>query len=119
MGGGRKYLYPKWVWTPAGGWWHKAGPNARVYQGAWIFFTVTSSYFFYNYAERNTVCAEYSFFNFVICQMHQISQRLLSVLSLSSSLPLIYLSCVSQKYFFPKESIPRELPESMKGHGHH
>jgi hypothetical protein len=21
MGGGRQYPYPKWVWSPAGGWW--------------------------------------------------------------------------------------------------
>lgn len=21
MGGGRQFLYPKWVWSPAGGWW--------------------------------------------------------------------------------------------------
>eukprot|EP01035_Chromulina_nebulosa_P067087 gene67087-91883_t len=21
MGGGRRFLYPKWVWSPTGGWW--------------------------------------------------------------------------------------------------
>ena len=21
MGGGHKFPYPKWVWTPSGGWW--------------------------------------------------------------------------------------------------
>eukprot|EP01039_Chlorochromonas_danica_P003177 gene3177-3479_t len=21
MGGGRRYEYPKWVWSPSGGWW--------------------------------------------------------------------------------------------------
>lgn len=21
MGGGRKFMYPHWVWSPAGGWW--------------------------------------------------------------------------------------------------
>lgn len=23
MGGGRGFKYPKWVWSPAGGWWVK------------------------------------------------------------------------------------------------
>ena len=23
MGGGRHFEYPKWVWSPAGGWWPK------------------------------------------------------------------------------------------------
>lgn len=25
--GGRRYLYPKFVWSPAGGWWNNAPPN--------------------------------------------------------------------------------------------
>jgi hypothetical protein len=38
MGGGRQFLYPKWVWSPAGGWW--ANPthwkrNSMIY-GAFV-----------------------------------------------------------------------------------
>jgi hypothetical protein len=27
-GGGRRFFYPKTVWSPAGGWWNSAPPNA-------------------------------------------------------------------------------------------
>merc|ERR1711998_551825 len=28
MGGGPRFPVPKWVWTPAGGWWNYNPPNA-------------------------------------------------------------------------------------------
>lgn len=29
LGGGRRYLYPRTVWSPSGGWWNNAPPNAE------------------------------------------------------------------------------------------
>lgn len=57
MGGGRKYHYPKWVWSPAGGWW--AAPaswkrNTAIYAVAvaGICFCAVS------FAEPKTVSAD-------------------------------------------------------------
>ncbi|ELR18194.1 uncharacterized protein ACA1_369260 [Acanthamoeba castellanii str. Neff] len=29
MGGGPRFPFPKWVWSPAGGWWCENPPNAQ------------------------------------------------------------------------------------------
>ena len=54
MGGGRRYPYPKWVWSPAGGWWPNPTNwkrNAALYVGV----TFTLAYFVAQYADANTV----------------------------------------------------------------
>jgi hypothetical protein len=54
MGGGRKFPYPKYVWTPYGGWW----PTPKHWQrNTAIVFTITSamSYLVYQFGEKNTV----------------------------------------------------------------
>jgi hypothetical protein len=55
MGGGRQFVYPKWVWSPAGGWW--ANPthwkrNTFIYG---VFAAATVAYV-YQYSESKTVC---------------------------------------------------------------
>ena len=55
MGGGRPFKYPKWVWSPAGGWWANP-PNANRNLVAYLVFVVAPlSYFVYGYSERHTV----------------------------------------------------------------
>jgi hypothetical protein len=54
MGGGRQFDYPKWVWSPAGGWW--ANPthwkrNTAVY-GAFVVLVASYTYL---YSESKTV----------------------------------------------------------------
>lgn len=64
MGGGRKIPFPKWVWSPAGGWYaaqHRAPPNWQrntalcalamtgIISGVWIV------------SDRNTVSFIYQF----------------------------------------------------------
>lgn len=54
MGGGRKFPYPKYVWSPYGGWW----PTPKNWQrNTAMLFTVTSclSYMVYQFGEKNTV----------------------------------------------------------------
>eukprot|EP01032_Pedospumella_encystans_P008198 gene8198-9757_t len=54
MGGGRRYPYPKWVWSPAGGWWPNPTNwkrNAALYVGV----TFTLAYFVAQYADANTI----------------------------------------------------------------
>jgi hypothetical protein len=53
--GGRRYNYPKWVWTPAGGWWGhervKNGPrNTIIYMG----FVAGFCYWLANYADAHS-----------------------------------------------------------------
>lgn len=54
MGGGLKYHYPKWVWSPAGGWWPKvknANRNGAIYIGTVLLI----SYCIAEYAKPRTV----------------------------------------------------------------
>lgn len=54
MGGGHRYPYPKWVWSPSGGWWHtpkNANRNAVIYVGVCSII----SYFVVSYCEPRTV----------------------------------------------------------------
>ena len=54
MGGGHRYPYPKWVWSPAGGWWHtpkNANRSAIIYVGV----CCVISYFVVGYCEPRTV----------------------------------------------------------------
>ena len=54
MGGGRRYPYPKWVWSPAGGWWPsptKWKRDSAIFLGV----SAVACYLLYNYAEANTV----------------------------------------------------------------
>jgi hypothetical protein len=56
MGGGRRYEYPKWVWSPSGGWW--AEPvhwkrNSIVFMG----FAALTTYWAYLALEPKTVCS--------------------------------------------------------------
>lgn len=50
MGGGHHYHYPKWVWSPAGGWWPKPAnwrANTMMYgvvmasAAAWLYVNAT------------------------------------------------------------------------------
>jgi hypothetical protein len=57
MGGGRRFEYPKWVWSPAGGWW--ANPthwkrNTMIYGVVSLAIVAVT----YNYSEKNTVSIE-------------------------------------------------------------
>ena len=54
MGGGRRYHYPKWVWSPAGGWW--ASP-ANWKRNTAIYFGVSAVIISagWMYSEQNTV----------------------------------------------------------------
>jgi hypothetical protein len=57
MGGGRRYHYPKWVWSPAGGWW--ASPanwkrNTAIYFG--VSAVIISAGWLYS--EQNTVSVD-------------------------------------------------------------
>jgi hypothetical protein len=54
MGGGRRFEYPKWVWSPSGGWW--AEPvhwkrNSIVFMG----FAALTTYWAYLALEPKTV----------------------------------------------------------------
>ena len=54
MGGGRRYPYPKWVWSPAGGWWPNPvhwKRNSLIYVGVSLFLAKVV----YDYSEKNTV----------------------------------------------------------------
>ena len=54
MGGGHHFHYPKWVWSPAGGWWGKPKQWKR---DTVIFYLVSGAmlYGLYNWTEANTV----------------------------------------------------------------
>lgn len=54
MGGGHRFHYPKWVWSPAGGWW-AAAPNWRRNTAIYFVFMAAVSYVAYDFAEKNTV----------------------------------------------------------------
>ncbi len=54
MGGGRKFLYPKWVWSSAGGWWNHPKNEIRN-TAAYIGSVGVISYLIYQYAEAHTV----------------------------------------------------------------
>lgn len=54
MGGGRQFEYPKWVWSPSGGWWPKPAAwkrNTALYG----LFVVSVGYVALNYSRNNTV----------------------------------------------------------------
>eukprot|EP00981_Chlorochromonas_danica_P005663 scaffold1170_cov158-Ochromonas_danica.AAC.16 len=54
MGGGRRYEYPKWVWSPSGGWW--ADPvhwkRNTIFCGVVI---AATAFAVYQYSESKTV----------------------------------------------------------------
>lgn len=54
MGGGHKFEYPKWVWSPAGGWWPKPAHEKR---NAFVYITLSAiaCFYVYQYSEANTV----------------------------------------------------------------
>lgn len=54
MGGGHHFEYPKWVWSPAGGWWPKpqAWRRNTVLYGV---FMMSASYWLYKNATPKTV----------------------------------------------------------------
>ena len=46
MGGGHRFLYPKWVWSPSGGWWVNNPAwkrNTALYA---VFVLLTSTYIY-------------------------------------------------------------------------
>jgi len=49
MGGGHKFEYPKWVWSPSGGWWPKPAAWKRntviyaVWMGAAAVYLATNA----------------------------------------------------------------------------
>ncbi len=55
MGGGRKFHYPKWVWSPAGGWWPNPA-NAKRNAFIWVVgVCLPISYSVWQLSERKTV----------------------------------------------------------------
>jgi hypothetical protein len=58
MGGGHRFHYPKWVWSPSGGWWPNpvnAKRNALIYS---VFAGVTC-FWLYQFGESKTVWINY------------------------------------------------------------
>jgi hypothetical protein len=54
MGGGHHFEYPKWVWSPSGGWWPK--PTAwKRNAGVFAFGLAMSATWLYKYATPRTV----------------------------------------------------------------
>lgn len=54
MGGGHKFYYPKWVWTPSGGWW----PNPVHWKRNTVLYAIAVagiSFYLYDHAEKKTV----------------------------------------------------------------
>ena len=54
MGGGRRFLYPKWVWSPTGGWWPNP-PNWKRNTAATSVGLAIIIGILYDWSERNTV----------------------------------------------------------------
>lgn len=55
MGGGRQFPYPKWVWSPSGGWW--ANPvNKYRNTGLYVAFVIVPVITYaWIYCDQNTV----------------------------------------------------------------
>ena len=54
MGGGHHFEYPKWVWSPSGGWWPK--PQAwKRNAGLYMVWVGAASLYLYTYATPRTV----------------------------------------------------------------
>ena len=56
MGGGHHFHYPKWVWSPSGGWWPtpaNAGRNAAIYG----VFALGVSAWLWQFGNKRTVIA--------------------------------------------------------------
>ncbi|KAJ1414993.1 hypothetical protein B484DRAFT_454675 [Ochromonadaceae sp. CCMP2298] len=57
MGGGRKYPYPKWVWSPSGGWWPSNANwkrNTAIYMGVVAIISVNA----YMFSSKHMVSEE-------------------------------------------------------------
>ena len=54
MGGGHHFEYPKWVWSPAGGWWPKPQAWKRNALGFTFMLGITATYL-YSYATPRTI----------------------------------------------------------------
>ncbi len=55
MGGARRYPYPKWVWSPAGGWWNTDPVGGKRNALIYVACCMGISYIVYNFGEANTV----------------------------------------------------------------
>lgn len=55
LGGGRRFFYPKHVWTPAGGYWNHNPPGARKSLPYILAFWVGSTFLVYNIGTENAV----------------------------------------------------------------
>ncbi len=54
MGGGKRFLFPQWVWTPYGGWW--ADPPQWKRNTALAFLAINTAIFFvFRYSEAKMV----------------------------------------------------------------
>jgi hypothetical protein len=56
MGGGHKFHYPKWVWSPAGGWWANP-PNWKRNTAIYVVVCCGIAAFVADYANKRTVSA--------------------------------------------------------------
>lgn len=64
MGGGRRFEYPKWVWTPAGGWW--ANPkNWKANTAAYLLFSAGVGFVVYKFTQPKIVSRN----NFIVNRM--------------------------------------------------
>ena len=54
MGGGRRFLYPKWVWSPTGGWWSN-NPHWKRNTAITLVCIAGISVPIYQISEQNTV----------------------------------------------------------------
>ena len=61
MGGGHRFPYPKWVWSPSGGWWPVV-PNWKRNTAIYCVGMAGVLYMAYLYAEPRTVCPSLLFF---------------------------------------------------------
>ena len=56
MGGGRRFWYPKWVWTPTGGWWPEAKtPHWKRNTAIFVVAEFVALYYVAQWADKNTV----------------------------------------------------------------
>ncbi len=68
MGGGRKFIYPKWVWSPSGGWWPNS-PNKNRNTVIYMGFVGIACYFLKQYADENTVSYFAEIFVYLILKL--------------------------------------------------
>ena len=112
MGGGHRYPYPKWVWTPSGGWWpnpKNANRNGLIYAG----FMSVVCFLAVRHCEPRTVSTA-SGGKVLITRFILISSSKLRNLFLIQLL----LPSAFQTAYYPK-LLNQDAPDSHGSHGGH